>query len=108
MATYTYSYLLGLSANLSTTLRSQKPHLHQQTEITGYCLLKVTWTLLLKLSWHTGGHDGIGAQPRCKNKREPRSKNNRENEPNSDKTKKNFTGSYTKINPELDTKEKAA
>ena len=31
--------------------------------------------------------------------RKQRSQNNRKNEHNSDKTKKNFTGFYTKVNP---------
>ena len=31
--------------------------------------------------------------------RKQRSQNNTENEHNSDKTKKNFTGSYTEVNP---------
>ena len=31
--------------------------------------------------------------------RKQRSQNKRENEHNSDKTKKNFTGSYTEVNP---------
>ena len=34
-------------------------------------------------------------------KRKQRSQNNMENEHNSDKTKKNFTGSYTKVNPDF-------
>ena len=34
-------------------------------------------------------------------KRKQRSQNNRKNEHNSDKTKKNFTGSYTEVNPIL-------
>ena len=32
--------------------------------------------------------------------RKQRSQNNRENKHNSDETKKNFTGSYTEVNPE--------
>ena len=34
--------------------------------------------------------------------RKQKRQNNRENEHNSDKTKKNFTGSYTEVNPKND------